>query len=113
MEGAARPGRILSLRSAVRMNLSKLDDAIRDSEAGVKLEPENPLARADLGFAQFAAKDYAGAAKSLDEARGWGRSCHSFCRGVTPRRRRPVRRSRPMRTRRSRRGRNSAAGLSR
>lgn len=73
MEGGQLDRGILSLRSAVRMNLNRVDDAIRDSEAGVKLEPENPLAHADLGFAQFAAKDYAGALKSLDEAQRLGK----------------------------------------
>ena len=63
---------ILSLRAATRMNLGKLAEAVRDCEEGIKLEPKNPLAYADLGFAQYAAGDFAGALKSFNEAQRLG-----------------------------------------
>lgn len=57
-----------SLRATARLNQNKVDEALADYERVVEMAPENPMAYADLGFAQFFSGDFAGAFGSFSRA---------------------------------------------
>lgn len=57
-----------SLRATARLNQNKVSDALADYQRVAELAPDNPMAFADLGFAQFFSGDFAGAFNSFDRA---------------------------------------------
>ncbi len=67
---AIQPGQALvySLRGTAELRQGKLSAAIADCRKVVELDPNNPTAKSDLGFALFFAQDYAGAAKQFEAA---------------------------------------------
>lgn len=58
----------ISLRATARMNQNKATEALEDYKRVVQMAPENPMAHADLGFAQFFSGDFAGAYTSFSKA---------------------------------------------
>lgn len=57
-----------SLRATARLNQNKVAEAIADYKKVVELAPENPMAHADLGFAQFFSGDFANAFQSFNKS---------------------------------------------
>ncbi|MBT5017842.1 MAG: tetratricopeptide repeat protein [Planctomicrobium sp.] len=57
-----------SLRATARLNQNKVAEALSDYKKVVELAPENPMAHADYGFAQFFSGDFAGSFQSLNQA---------------------------------------------
>ncbi|WP_417850715.1 tetratricopeptide repeat protein [Thalassoglobus sp.] len=57
-----------SLRATARLNQNKVDEALIDYRRVAELAPQNPMAFADLGFAQFFSGDFASAGQSFDKA---------------------------------------------
>lgn len=57
-----------SLRATARLNQNKVSEALSDYKKVVELAPDNPMAHADLGFAQFFSGDFAGAFQSFNQA---------------------------------------------
>jgi len=58
----------LSLRATARLNQGKISEALADYQQVVQVAPQNPMAHADLGFAQFFAQDFPGALNSFRSA---------------------------------------------
>lgn len=59
---------VYSLRGTARLDQGKVTEAIEDYKAVLNYVSENPLARADLAFGYYFAKQYAQAAESFDMA---------------------------------------------
>lgn len=59
---------VYSLRAAAKLQMGKPAEAMVDYEQVLKMDPKNPVATADVGFAKFFAKDYAGALSSFNTA---------------------------------------------
>lgn len=57
-----------SLRATARLNQNKVAEALTDYRKVAELAPENPMAFADLGFAQFFSGDFAGSFASFNQA---------------------------------------------
>jgi len=60
----------IGLRATARLDQNKAAAAIEDYRAVVQKAPQNPMAHADLGFAQFFTKDFQGAQTSFRTALG-------------------------------------------
>lgn len=59
-----------SLRATARLNQNKVAEALIDYQKVVELAPQNPMAHADLGFAQFFSGDFAGSFAAFNQALG-------------------------------------------
>lgn len=57
-----------SLRGTCRLSQLNLPGATEDYNAALKLEPKNPSGLADLGFARYFARDFAGALAAFDQS---------------------------------------------
>ncbi|MFO0919524.1 MAG: tetratricopeptide repeat protein [Planctomycetaceae bacterium] len=59
---------IFSLRGTARLAQGNTEAALQDYLSVLKIDPQNIVANADVGFARFFAKDYAGAQQAFDQA---------------------------------------------
>jgi lipoprotein NlpI len=61
-------GVFLSLRGTCRLAQGNVNGALEDYNQVNRLDPKNPVAFADIGFAKYFAKDFAGAQAAFDQA---------------------------------------------
>lgn len=57
-----------SLRGTCRLSQQNIPGAIEDYTTAIRLNPENAVVHADLGFAEFFSRDYAGAAAAFEQS---------------------------------------------